>query len=74
VRPGTLRLLACKQSWDGAALVVRLQEMAGSATAGELALPRRGERLALRFRPYEIKTLRREPSGQWREVGLVREC
>ena len=36
--PGHVRLLACKQSWDGAGLVVRVQEMAGERTAGELAI------------------------------------
>jgi hypothetical protein len=27
----------------------------------------------LKFKPYEIKTLRIEPSGLWREVALIEE-
>jgi alpha-mannosidase len=36
VRPASIRLLACKRSWDGEALIVRLQEAAGRRTAGEI--------------------------------------
>jgi len=32
VRPASIRLLACKRSWDGEALVVRLQEAVGKKT------------------------------------------
>jgi len=71
--PQNLRLLACKQSWDRAALIIRLQELAGVAT--EFALPaRRGESAAFTFRPYEIKTLRLERDGSIRAVDLIREC
>jgi alpha-mannosidase len=34
VRPASIRLLACKRSWDGEALVLRLQEAVGRKTAG----------------------------------------
>jgi alpha-mannosidase len=36
VSPANVRLLACKRSWDGEALVVRLQEAVGKKTKGEL--------------------------------------
>ena len=38
VRPASIRLLACKRSWDGKALVVRLQEAVGKKTKAELAI------------------------------------
>jgi hypothetical protein len=28
----------------------------------------------LEFKPFEIKTLRIEPSGAWREAGLISEA
>jgi alpha-mannosidase len=72
LKPGHLRLLACKPSWDGAGLVVRLQEAAGEATGGELAIAD-GPSTPLAFEPWEIKTLRLDRGGAWREVGLIWE-
>ncbi len=36
VKPANVRLLACKRSWDGEALIVRLQEAVGKKTKAEL--------------------------------------
>jgi alpha-mannosidase len=99
--PASVRLLACKRSWDGAALVVRLQEAVGKRVKAKLdvAQPRekadrvsgafgskertrradqdRGYgppvRVSLSFAPFEIKTVRVEPDGSWREVALIEE-
>ena len=36
LKPASVRLLACKRSWDGKALIVRLQEAVGKKTKAEL--------------------------------------
>ncbi|OGD23479.1 MAG: hypothetical protein A2Y70_07660 [Candidatus Aminicenantes bacterium RBG_13_64_14] len=38
VRPASIRLLACKRSWDGEALIVRLQEAVGRTTKARLGV------------------------------------
>jgi alpha-mannosidase len=38
VRPASIRLLACKRSWDGEALIVRLQEAVGRKTKARLSV------------------------------------
>ena len=82
LKPASLRLLACKPSWDRSALIVRIQEAVGKTTKGELTLPRpdgqqRGHassvHVPLSFRPFEIKTLRLERDGRWRAVRMVDE-
>ena len=40
--PANIRLLACKQSWDGEALIVRLQEAAGRGTRARLTVAASG--------------------------------
>ena len=68
--PGTIQLLACKQSRDETAVVVRLQEVCGTSTK----LEANGHRTAtFIFQPFELKTLRLERDGTWREAGLVSE-
>ncbi len=66
--PANVMLLACKRSADAKALVVRLQESTGSPT--QLALPGSS---CFAFRPFEIKTIRLEKTGQSREVDLIWE-
>jgi alpha-mannosidase len=83
VRPASIRLLACKRSWDGEALIVRLQEAVGRKTAGEMRVSlrkadqeRRGVPEALvplSFQPFEIKTLRVERAGTSRPVRMIEE-
>jgi alpha-mannosidase len=71
--PSSLRLLACKQSWDGMALIVRIQETTGEDTTGHLALHTPEVRIEPRFRPFEIKTFRIERDSTWREVRMIEE-
>ena len=69
--PQNLTVLACKQTWDGRALILRLQETCGGPA--ELRDPRNRSLAPLVFRPFEIKTLRLERGGALREVRLVGE-
>ncbi len=92
--PSNIRLLACKRSWDGEALIVRLQEAVGKRTKASVRIEAppqmhkrdrgRGHRknnreyvppvhVPLAFRPFEIKTVRVERSGAWREAALIEE-
>jgi len=73
LKPASVRLLACKRSWDGEALIVRLQEAAGKKTRAELAVARRETHVPLMFAPFEIKTVRIEKDGTSREVALIEE-
>ena len=72
--PESVRLLACKRSSDGAALIVRVQEMAGQDTRAKLRVGGTEQPLALAFNPYEMKTLRLERNGRCCEVNLVEEA
>jgi alpha-mannosidase len=69
--PESVTVLACKPSWDGRALVIRLQETCGAQA--ELRDPRERSAAPFSFRPFEIKTLRLERSGRLREVDLIGE-
>ncbi len=79
IAPPNIRLLACKRSDDGKALVIRLQESAGRKTKARLSVaPPDGKRsdpivIESAFSPFEIKTLRVERSGRWRSVDLIEE-
>jgi alpha-mannosidase len=89
LKPSSIRLLACKRSWDCDALIVRLQEAVGRKTKAELAVApsARQERghvpeahvplhplhIPLSFAPFEIKTLRFDRDGTWSEVRLIEE-
>jgi alpha-mannosidase len=69
--PQSVAVLACKRSWDGRALVLRLQEICG--TRAEICDPRSRSTTPFMFRPFEIKTLRLGRDGSLREVDLIRE-
>ena len=71
LKPSSVRLLACKRSWDGKALIVRLQEAVGKSTKAEVWVVRLS--FSLSFAPFEIKTVRIEKDGAWREVRLIEE-
>ena len=79
VESANVRMTACKQSWDGKALIVRLHEAAGIATEADVeisssnAAPVRRLSKRLRFRPFEVKTLRVERDGRLSEVPLIEE-
>jgi alpha-mannosidase len=71
--PANIRVTACKQSWDGRALILRLHESAGRKARARLELAGRGAAITLQFGPYEIKTVRLEKNGDWHEVDLISE-
>jgi alpha-mannosidase len=71
--PANIRLLAQKQSEDGKALIIRLQETVGCASKAKLWLRPMKANVSLAFKPFEIKTIRLEKSGACREVGLISE-
>jgi alpha-mannosidase len=69
-----IRLTACKRSWDGKALVLRLHETSGQATSAELTIFTPLRVIGLSFKPFEIKTLRIERTGAWRVADLISEA
>ncbi len=75
--PPNIRLLACRRSEDGKALVIRLQESVGRKTKACLSVaPPDGKHsgpivIESEFSPFEIKTLRVDRSGRWRSVNLI---
>jgi alpha-mannosidase len=69
--PQSVTVLACKPSWDGQALVLRLQETCGASAELRDPLDRGASRFS--FRPFEIKTLRLERSRSLREADLINE-
>jgi alpha-mannosidase len=71
--PENIRLTACKPSRDGKALVVRLHETSGREISAELTIFQPLRVINLEFKPFEIKTVRVERSGAWREVDLIEE-
>jgi len=73
LEPRNIRLLATKQSEDGRALILRLQETVGTATKAKLS-PNSGKAaVSFSFEPFELKTIRLEKTGKCREVGLLTE-
>ncbi|MEK6756434.1 MAG: glycoside hydrolase family 38 C-terminal domain-containing protein [Bacteroidota bacterium] len=73
LKPQNIRLLACKQSEDGKALVLRLHETTGAASTTRLGLEKPNVNAKLSFKPFELKTIRVEKSGRWREVAMIEE-
>jgi alpha-mannosidase len=87
VKPANVRLLACKRSWDGEALIVRLQEAVGKKTKAELHIApaatgqdRGGHQerghvpgVHVPFEPFEIKTLRIGKDGRAVPVRMIEE-
>jgi len=73
LEPANIRLTACKPSWDGKALILRLHETSGHETPARLVLHQPLRVINFEFKPFEIKTLRVERSGSWREAGLISE-
>ncbi len=71
--PENIRLLACKRSWDGQALIIRLQEVAGWPTEANVRIAGNAKPGKWMFNKYEIKTLRFERNEIFREVDWVCE-
>jgi alpha-mannosidase len=73
VNPENIRLAACKQSWDGKALILRLQETAGIKARAVVSFKNPHIKIRLSFKPFEIKTVRVGKTGKWKEVDLIEE-
>ncbi len=73
LHPSAIRLLAFKRSHDKKALIIRIQESAGTAASATLKITSPVLTIRLRFRPLEIKTLRIARRGTWREVDPLAE-
>jgi alpha-mannosidase len=73
LQPSSVRLTACKQTWDGKALVLRLHETVGVASTARLELEEPKVAAKISLKPYQLKTIRIERSGRWREVDLIDE-
>jgi alpha-mannosidase len=71
--PSNVRLIACKRSDDGEALIARLHETAGVATETELRMSEPNAVCRLSLRPFEIRTVRLDRRGVWRTVDIVEE-
>jgi alpha-mannosidase len=73
IAPQSVRLTACKQSWDENALILRLHETKGERGAGAIHMTHPAVSIELMFEPFEIKTIRLEREGTWREVEMIEE-
>ncbi|MCJ7682269.1 MAG: hypothetical protein MUP70_16200, partial [Candidatus Aminicenantes bacterium] len=78
--PANVRLLTCKRSADGRALILRIQEATGESTEADISIShpktplfRPDIRFSILLESLEIKTLRIEKYGDGLEVGLVEE-
>lgn len=71
LEPSNIRLTALKRAADGRELTVRLHETSGRRTRACLSFHIPPVSIDLAFRPFEIKTLRVEKFGSWREVDLL---
>jgi alpha-mannosidase len=59
-----------KRSEDEKALILRLHETAGMPSRARLRLRGVKSDISLSFKPFELKTIRVERSGKYREVAL----
>jgi len=73
LEPKSIRLTAAKLSMDRRALVLRFHETTGEKTIARFRLRHPAKEIPLTFQPFELKTIRLERSGQWREVSFVHE-
>jgi alpha-mannosidase len=73
LEPGNIRLIACKRSWDAHALILRFQETVGEETEGTVLIHHPLVSVQIRFRPYQIRTIRFERDGTWNEVPMIEE-
>ncbi len=73
LEPLGVRLCACKRSSDKLALVLRIAESLGVGCEAVLRLGNPKVEAHVFLKPFEIKTLRIERGGQWRETDGVNE-
>jgi alpha-mannosidase len=64
LKPANIRLLACKRSWDGEALIVRLQEAVGKRTKAELCI------MPAAAAPFQERRHASQESGHEPEVNI----
>jgi alpha-mannosidase len=69
--PENVRLLACKRSEDGDALVIRIQEAAGIPTKAEVHVKKPDMKYRVSLKPLEIKTLCFQKDGRALETNLL---
>lgn len=73
LEPPSIRLTAAKLSVDQKALIGRFHETRGKKTRARLWLGHPRMEIPLSFEPFELKTIRVEKSGRWREVNFITE-
>jgi hypothetical protein len=73
LEPESVRLTAMKRSDDGGGLVVRIQEASGRSAEARVRAGQGGPSAVFPLGPLEMKTLRLDQGGSWREVDLVGE-
>jgi alpha-mannosidase len=71
--PQNIRMLSCQRSHDGKALVIRIKESSGLPSKANLRLGFLGTQVDIELKAQEMKTLRIEKNGHWREVDLMEE-
>lgn len=72
VTGGHALLNVMKQAEDGSGdVILRLYETAGIGGRTEVALPFLETAVQLEFTPWEIKTVRIDAAGQWRETDML---
>ncbi len=71
--PQNIRLTSLKPSGDKNSLIMRLQETSGRNTISQIRIQYPEVEIKLNFAPLEIKTIRIQKKGKWREVDLISE-
>lgn len=69
--PPKIRMLVMKQSLDLKAIILRIQEVSGNRHKEKILFD--GRQIKLSFKPLEIKTIRIERGGKWREADMIWE-
>ena len=73
VSPQTVRLVACKKAHNGDALIIRLHESVGSATNASVSIAGASDKIELSFKPFAIRTVRIERTGDFKIVNMIDE-
>ncbi|MCX6150938.1 MAG: hypothetical protein NTX22_10465 [Ignavibacteriales bacterium] len=68
-----IQLHAIKKSFEGEALILRLQNSVGNQSDADIEFFKPKLKFHLNFEPFEIKTIRLEKDGRWKEVNLITE-
>ena len=73
IEPKNIRILALKKSENGDALIIRMMETIGKDSNFMLHINNPEIQIDLKFKRFDIKTIRIEKNGKWREVNLINE-